>query len=70
MGYEGMENMELLSFNSVRVRSLNHLVRLADKSTERFLYFEFSSNRTIVLEAADVPGATKQVVLTVPLAMF
>ncbi|CAM9781012.1 unnamed protein product [Ectocarpus sp. 8 AP-2014] len=61
VGYEGFSNMQLLSFNGERVKSLKHLVRLADANRQEFLRFELFRDRLIVLEAAGVPEATTQI---------
>lgn len=61
VGYEGMSNLQLLAFNGERIRSLEHLVRLADNSKEPFLRFEFYPERVVVLEAAGIPAATTQI---------
>ncbi|CAB1117253.1 unnamed protein product [Ectocarpus sp. CCAP 1310/34] len=61
VGYEGFSNMQLLSFNGERVKSLRHLVRLADANRQEFLRFELFRDRLIVLEAAGVPDATTQI---------
>lgn len=61
VGYEGMSNMQLLEFNGERVKSLEHLVRLADANTEPFLRFDLFRNRVVVLDAAAVPTATAQI---------
>ncbi|CAM9441847.1 unnamed protein product [Laminaria digitata] len=61
VGYEGMSNMQLLEFNGERVKSLEHLVRLADANTDPFLRFDLFRNRVVVLDAAAVPTATAQI---------
>lgn len=61
VGYEGMSNMQLLEFNGERVKSLQHLVRLADANTDPFLRFDLFRNRVVVLDAAAVPTATAQI---------
>lgn len=61
VGYEGFSNMQLLAFNGERVKSLRHLVRLADESTEEFLRFDLFRERLVVLEAAGVAEATAQI---------
>ncbi|CAM9335614.1 unnamed protein product, partial [Hapterophycus canaliculatus] len=61
VGYEGFSNMQLLSFNGQRVKSLKHLVRLADANQEEFLRFDLFRDRLVVLEAARVAEATKQI---------
>ena len=61
VGYEGFSNMQLLAFNGERVKSLKHLVRLADESTEEFLRFDLFRDRLVVLEAAGVAEATTQI---------
>lgn len=61
VGYEGMSNMQLLEFNGERVKSLKHLVRLADANTDPFLRFDLFRNRVVVLDAAAVPTATAQI---------
>ncbi|CAN0417198.1 unnamed protein product [Pylaiella littoralis] len=61
VGYEGFANLRLLSFNGERVKSLKHLVRLADENQEEFLRFDLFQNRLVVLEAAAVPEATAQI---------
>ncbi|CAN0108707.1 unnamed protein product [Ectocarpus sp. 12 AP-2014] len=61
VGYEGFSNMQLLSFNGESVKSLRHLVRLADANRQEFLRFELFRDRLIVLEAAGVPDATTQI---------
>lgn len=61
VGYEGFSNMQLLSFNGERVKSLKHLVRLADESREEFLRFDLFRDSLVVLEAAAVPKATTQI---------
>ncbi|CAM9648988.1 unnamed protein product [Ectocarpus fasciculatus] len=61
VGYEGFSNMQLLSFNGERVKSLRHLVRLADANRQEFLRFELFRDRLVVLEAAGVPEATTQI---------
>ena len=61
VGYEGFSNMQLLAFNGERVKSLRHLVRLADESREEFLRFDLFRDRLVVLEAAGVAEATTQI---------
>lgn len=61
VGYEGYSNMQLLSFNGERVKSLKHLVRLADESRKEFLRFDLFRDSLVVLEAAAVPEATTQI---------
>lgn len=61
VGYEGMSNLQLLAFNGHKVTSLAHLCRLADETNEQYLRFEFFPNRIIVLRAADVRDATRQI---------
>lgn len=53
--------MQLLSFNGQPVKSLKHLVRLADANQEEFLRFDLFRDRLVVLEAARVAEATKQI---------
>lgn len=61
VGYEGFSNMQLLSFNGERVKSLRHLVHLADANREEYLRFDLFRDRVVVLEAAGVPEATLQI---------
>ena len=61
VGYEGMKNLRLLSFNGERVKSLAHLVDLADGNTEPFLRFDFFQDKVVVLDAAGIPAATSQI---------
>lgn len=61
VGYEGFSNMQLLAFNGERVKSLRHLVHLADRSNGQFLRFHLFRDRLVVLEAAGVAEATIQI---------
>eukprot|EP00903_Cladosiphon_okamuranus_P015248 g14092.t1 len=61
VGYEDFSNMQLLAFNGERVKSLRHLVRLADESKEEFLRFDLFRDRLVVLQAAGVAEATTQI---------
>lgn len=61
LGYEGMNNLQLLAFNGQAVRSLSHLVHLADGNTEPFLRFEFFPDKTVVLDAERVAAVNNQI---------
>lgn len=61
LGYEGMNNLQLLKFNGEAVKSLGHLVRLADANKEPFMRFDLFPDKLIVLDASRVAVANDEI---------
>ncbi|XP_077240563.1 protease Do-like 2, chloroplastic isoform X2 [Tasmannia lanceolata] len=50
IGYEDMNNQQVLKFNGTRIRNIRHLAHLVDSCENKYLVFEFEDNFLAVLE--------------------
>ncbi|CDY27464.1 BnaC04g51050D [Brassica napus] len=50
IGYEDMNNQQVLKFNGTHIRNIHHLAHLIDMCNDKYLVFEFEDNYVAVLE--------------------
>jgi len=50
IGYEDMNNQQVLKFNGIPIRNIHHLAHLIDMCKDKYLVFEFEDNYVAVLE--------------------
>ncbi|CAA7044191.1 unnamed protein product [Microthlaspi erraticum] len=50
IGYEDMNNQQVLKFNGTPIRNIHHLAHLIDMCKDKYLVFEFEDNYVAVLE--------------------
>ncbi|CAF2305037.1 unnamed protein product [Brassica napus] len=50
IGYEDMNNQQVLKFNGTHIRNIHHLAHLIDMCKDKYLVFEFEDNYVAVLE--------------------
>ncbi|KFK37547.1 hypothetical protein AALP_AA4G271000 [Arabis alpina] len=50
IGYEDMNNQQVLKFNGNHIRNIHHLAHLIDMCKDKYLVFEFEDNYVAVLE--------------------
>ncbi|CAL0316187.1 unnamed protein product [Lupinus luteus] len=50
IGYEDMNNLQVLKFNGTRIKNIQHLAHLVDSCKDRYLCFEFEDSYVAVLE--------------------
>ncbi|WJX13745.1 Protease Do-like 2, chloroplastic [Trifolium repens] len=50
IGYEDMSNMQVIKFNGVRIKNIQHLAHLIDTCKDKYLCFEFEDCYAAVLE--------------------
>lgn len=50
IGYEDMNNQQVLKFNGSHIRNIHHLAHLIDMCKDKYLVFEFEDNYVAVLE--------------------
>ncbi|XP_010545055.1 PREDICTED: protease Do-like 2, chloroplastic [Tarenaya hassleriana] len=50
IGYEDMNNQQVLKFNGIPIRNIHHLAHLVDTCKDKYLVFEFEDNYIAVLE--------------------
>lgn len=50
IGYEDMNNQQVLKFNGTPIRNIHHLAHLVDTCKDKYLVFEFEDNYIAVME--------------------
>ncbi|KAL5561572.1 hypothetical protein UlMin_031319 [Ulmus minor] len=50
IGYEDMNNQQVLKLNGTRIKNIHHLAHLVDSCKDRYLVFEFEDNYIAVME--------------------
>lgn len=58
IGYEDMNNQQVLKLNGTRIKNIRHLAHLVDSCKDKYLVFEFEDNYLVVLEREASKGAS------------
>ncbi|KAI5399240.1 protease Do-like 2, chloroplastic isoform X1 [Lathyrus oleraceus] len=58
IGYEDMNNQQVIKFNGVRIKNIHHLAHLIDSCKDKYLCFEFEDSYAAVLEREAVIAAS------------
>ncbi|XP_043711779.1 protease Do-like 2, chloroplastic isoform X2 [Telopea speciosissima] len=58
IGYEDMDNQQVLKFNGTPIKNIRHLAYLVDSCKDKYLVFEFEDNFLAVLEREAAAVAT------------
>ncbi|KAJ4968674.1 hypothetical protein NE237_015375 [Protea cynaroides] len=58
IGYENMDNQQVLKFNGIPIKNIRHLAYLVDSCNDKYLVFEFEDNFLAVLEREAAAVAT------------
>lgn len=61
LGYENMSNQQVLKFNGVKVKNVQHLAHLVDLCNDKYLIFEFEDKLLVVLERQAASLKTPQI---------
>ncbi|XP_019441797.1 PREDICTED: protease Do-like 2, chloroplastic isoform X4 [Lupinus angustifolius] len=61
IGYEDMNNLQVLKFNGTRIKNIQHLAHLVDSCKDRYLCFEFEDSYVAVLERKAAATASSRI---------
>ncbi|CAJ2629198.1 protease Do-like 2, chloroplastic [Trifolium pratense] len=62
IGYEDMSNMQVIKFNGVRIKNIQHLAHLIDSCKDKYMCFEFEDCYAAVLLREDVIATTTSLI--------
>ncbi|GMH31010.1 hypothetical protein Nepgr_032853 [Nepenthes gracilis] len=58
IGYEDMNNQQVLKLNGTQIKNIHHLAHLVDSCNDNYLVFEFEDNYIAVLERESMEAAS------------